>query len=342
MSAGWAQEIEGVRRSFDDELKQLQSPQDLLRLREKYVGRKKGLVSALMTRLRELPAADRPAAGKLVNDLRVQVEALLAEAESRVATVRRGPDVTLPESPCFSGRLHLLNEIRRQIEEIFLHMGYQIAHGPQIETEENNFSLLNIPEHHPTRDEHDTFFLAGEPRRILRTHTSPVQVRFMLTHRPPIQIISPGMTFRKDDPDPTHSPVFHQVEGLLVDRGITFSHLKGTLEVFIRALFGNDVGIRFRPGFFPFTEPSAEVDMSCFQCAGSDSACRVCKGKGWIEILGSGMVHPKVLANCGIDPDLFSGFAFGIGIERVAMIKYGIPDLRLLYENDLRLLNQFG
>ncbi len=342
MSGGLAHEIEGVRRSFADELNRLQSQKGLLQLRETYLSRKKGVVSALLIRLRELPPEERPGAGKLINDLRAEVEAGLEAASGRFAAVRRGPDATLPAPPRPGGRLHLLSEIRRQIEEIFLRMGYEIAHGPQVETEDNNFTLLNIPEHHPVRDEHDTFFLAGLPRRILRTHTSPVQVRYMLSHPPPIQIISPGMTFRKDDPDPTHSPVFHQVEGLLVDRGIHFSHLKGTLETFIHALFGTQVKVRFRPGFFPFTEPSAEVDMSCFQCAGLDAACRVCKGKGWIEILGSGMVHPAVLANCGIDPEVYSGFAFGMGIERVTMFKYGVPDLRLLYENDLRLLSQFG
>ncbi len=236
----------------------------------------------------------------------------------------------------------MIAAIQQQIEDLFLNLGYEIALGPEIELEDYNFTKLNIPEHHPARDEQDTFFLEGHDELLLRTHTSPMQVRYMLAHTPPFKIISPGKAFRKDDPDATHSPCFHQVEGLLVDRGIHFSHLKGTLEVFCRSFFGADIVLRFRPGYFPFTEPSAEVDISCFMCAGKQSDCRVCKGSGWLELLGSGMVHPQVLRNCGIDPEVYSGFAFGMGIERVAMVKYGVPDLRLLYENDLRLLGQFG
>jgi phenylalanyl-tRNA synthetase alpha chain len=221
-------------------------------------------------------------------------------------------------------------------------MGYEIAYGPEVETEFHNFSALNFMEEHPARDEQDTFFIKNFENLVLRTHTSPVQIRYMLKNKPPIKIISPGKVFRKDEPDATHTPVFSQIEGLLVDKDIHFSHLKGTLELFIKAFFGQDVNIRFRPGFFPFTEPSAEVDISCFLCDGTDAGCRVCKGTGWLEILGSGMVHPQVLINCNIDPEVYSGFAFGMGIERIAQLKYGINDLRLFYDNDLRFLNQFN
>jgi phenylalanyl-tRNA synthetase alpha chain len=350
-------EIEGVRRSFLNEIAQIQSPEKMAALKERFLGRKKGVVGLYLLKLRDCSAAEKPVAGQLINQFKTFIENELARFEEKIG-VRGGArekwsDSSLPSSDLPVGRFHLIAEIQRQIEELFLSLGYEIAYGPEVELEEYNFTALNIPEFHPARDEQDTFFLEGFDNMVLRTHTSPMQVRYMLAHQPPLKIISPGKAFRKDDPDATHSPCFHQVEGLLVDRGINFSHLKGTLEVFCRSFFGPEVNLRFRPGYFPFTEPSAEVDISCFMCCAAgtpgaeaaskpDPNCRVCKGSGWLEILGSGMVHPQVLSNCNIDPETYSGFAFGMGIERVAMIKFGVPDLRLLYENDLRLLDQFG
>ena len=344
-------EIEGARQSFLHEIEPIQSPEKLAALKERYLSRKKGVVSQFLARLKECAPAEKPAAGQAVNRLKEFIEGALAAARERLGApggvAREWLDHSLPASELPVGRFHLIADIQRRIEDIFLQLGYEIARGPEVELEDYNFTKLNIPEHHPARDEQDTFFLEGHDELLLRTHTSPMQVRYMLAHKPPLKIISPGKAFRKDDPDATHSPCFHQVEGLLVDRGIHFSHLKGTLEAFCRSFYGTDIVLRFRPGYFPFTEPSAEVDISCFLCSprqGTAPAanCRVCKGSGWLEILGSGMVHPQVLRNCGIDPEVYSGFAFGMGIERVAMVKYGVPDLRLLYENDLRLLGQFG
>ncbi len=336
-------EIEGARRSFIHELERIQSPEDLASLRERFLGRKKGQVSQYLAQLRGGAPADKPAAGQAINQFKEFIENALAAAADRIASgSAEWSDPSLPASELPVGRFHLIADIQRRIEDLFLSLGYEIAHGPEVELEDYNFTKLNIPEHHPARDEQDTFFLEGFDDLVLRTHTSPMQVRFMLEHQPPFKIISPGKAFRKDDPDATHSPCFHQVEGLLVDRGIHFSHLKGTLEAFCRSFYGPDVVLRFRPGYFPFTEPSAEIDISCFLCSGKKTDCRVCKGSGWLELGGSGMVHPRVLRHCGIDPETFSGFAFGMGIERVAMVKYGVPDLRLLYENDLRLLGQFG
>jgi phenylalanyl-tRNA synthetase alpha chain len=353
-------EIEGARRSFVNELEQIQSPETLAALKERYLARKNGVVSRFLARLKEFAVPEKPLAGQAINRFKEFVEqALGAAGEKCGAEPRAGEwsDPSLPASGLPVGRFHLIADIQRQIEELFLNLGYEIAVGPEVELEDYNFTKLNIPEFHPARDEQDTFFLDGFDDMVLRTHTSPMQVRYMLGHQPPLKIISPGKAFRKDDPDATHSPCFHQVEGLLVDRGIHFSHLKGTLEAFCRSFFGPDIVLRFRPGYFPFTEPSAEVDISCFLCspagsraqgqpssspAGPDANCRVCKGSGWLELGGSGMVHPQVLRNCGIDPEIYSGFAFGMGIERVAMVKYGVPDLRLLYDNDLRLLGQFG
>ncbi|MEI6613827.1 MAG: phenylalanine--tRNA ligase subunit alpha [Chrysiogenales bacterium] len=339
-------EIEGVRQSFLNEIAQAQSPEKLAALKERYLSRKKGLVSQFLLKLRECPPQEKPAAGQLINQLKTTIETELAKNQESVSTKtgsrEQWSDHSLPVSALPIGRFHLIAAIKQQIEDLFLNLGYEIALGPEVELEDYNFTKLNMPEHHPARDEQDTFFLEGHDELVLRTHTSPMQVRYMLAHKPPFKIISPGKAFRKDDPDATHSPCFHQVEGLLVDRGIHFSHLKGTLEVFCRSFFGPDIVLRFRPGYFPFTEPSAEVDISCFMCSGRKPDCKVCKGSGWLELGGSGMVHPQVLLNCGIDSEKYSGFAFGMGIERVAMVKYGVPDLRLLYENDLRLLGQFG
>ncbi len=336
-------EIENIKKKLIDEIDNIQSLEEFQQLRDRYLSRKKGILTSLMTKLKELPPTDKPVFGNILNSAKKFTEEKLNEAESQLGKKsEKKIDGTLPEFDTIVGSTHLITVIRRSIENVFLNMGYKIAEGPEIEFDENNFTLLNFKEDHPARDEQDTFFIKDFPDMLLRTHTSPVQVRYMKNNKPPIKIISPGKVFRKDEPDATHVPVFHQIEGLLVDKGINFSHLKGTLEMFLRALFGEDTNLRFRPGYFPFTEPSAEVDISCFLCGGKDSKCRICKGSGWLEILGSGMVHREVLTNCGIDPDVYSGFAFGLGIERIAMLKYGVTDLRFLFENDLRFNNQFG
>ncbi len=336
-------EIGRYREALVGELAEARSAADITAVRERYFARKRGVVTGLLEQLKALPAADKPALGKAVNEFKGWVAARLEEAEARLAPVAdTWFDPTLPADDLPLGRRHLLSHTQRELEAIFIRLGYSVADGPEAETDYFNFTALNMDEDHPARDEQDSFFIEGWPDRVLRTQTSPMQIRYMLEHRPPIQIIVPGRVFRKDEPDATHSPVFHQIEGLLVDRGITFAHLKGTLEAFLRAFYGPESRIRFRPSYFPFTEPSAEVDVSCFLCAGADRSCRICKGTGWLEVLGSGMIHPQVLRNGGIDPTIYSGFAFGMGIERNAMLRYGVTDIRYLYENDLRLLAQFG
>lgn len=343
MIDGLKEQIDRIIETFLEESGSIQTADNLRTLKEKYFSRKKGIITEFYASLKDVPAPGKPAAGKLINELKIQVEEKLAAKEKELLLrTERAIDYTLPGIELPIGHAHLLSRIREQIEDIFLDMGYEIAYGPEIESEYYNFTALNFLENHPARDEQDTFFIKDFAHTILRTHTSPVQVRYMQTHKPPIKIISPGKVFRKDEPDATHTPVFHQVEGLLVDKGITFSHLKGTLELFIKSFFGKDVNLRFRPSFFPFTEPSAEVDISCFLCFGKDPQCRICKGSGWLEILGSGMVHPQVLVNCGIMPDTYSGFAFGMGIERIALLKHEVMDLRMFYENDLRFNAQFG
>jgi len=335
--------IEDVRREFDEDTRGNVGSKEFNLVREKYLGRKKGRLADLMKVLKDVAPEHRPDAGKLINDLKNELEVKIQAFEAGMSDRRDvRVDCSLPAFDTPLGYPHLISSIRSQVEDIFLAMGYLIAEGPEVETEYYNFSALNFKEHHPARDEQDTFFLDGLPETLLRTHTSPVQIRYMQSHTPPIKIISPGKVFRKDEPDATHTPVFTQVEGLLVDRDIHFSHLKGTLEVFARSFFGEDVNLRLRPSYFPFTEPSAEVDISCFLCGGEGPDCRICKGTGWLEILGSGMVHPRVLQNCGIDPEVYSGFAFGMGVERIAMLKFGINDLRMFYDNDIRFLRQFG
>ncbi len=343
MSNEVIQEIEELRTIFEKEAEGIQSPQQLRDVRDKYLSRKKGIITGLMAKLRHIPDEYKAEFGKEVNLLKVAVDQKLKTVEDSLQSQGiRKPDFSLPEFSIPVGRPHLISFVRTQIENIFVQMGYKIVYGYEVESEYNNFDALNIPEHHPARDEQDTFFIKGHPEKVLRTHTSPVQIRYMKKNAPPVKIISPGKVFRKDEPDATHTPVFHQIEGLLIARDISFSHLKGTLEVFLRSFFGGNLNVRFRPGYFPFTEPSAEVDVSCFLCFGNDPGCKICKGTGWLEILGSGMVHPRVLENCGIDSEEFSGFAFGMGIERIAMLKYGISDIRMFYENDLRFINQFG
>ena len=291
-----------------------------------------------------LSAEERPRMGQLANDVRAAIEAAIAvrgaELKERMLQKRLTEeklDVTMPGEAPRMGHRHPLNRVQREMEEIFIGMGFQIAEGPEVEYDYYNFQALNIPKNHPARDTQDTFYITDNI--LLRSQTSPVQVRVMEKQKPPIRVISPGRVYRSDALDATHSPLFHQMEGLVVDKGITMSDLKGTLETFAKKMFGENTKIRFRPHHFPFTEPSAEVDVSCFACGGK--GCRICKGEGWIEILGAGMVHPFVLSNCGIDPEIYSGFAFGMGIERVAMKHYGIDDIRLFYENDERFLKQF-
>ena len=312
-------------------------------LRIKYLG-KKGELTAVLRGMGKLSAEERPVIGQLANDIRAEIEAKIEqmtaerharEIEEKLEAERL--DVTIPGDKIAQGHFHPLSLVQRQLEEIFLGMGYSIVEGPEVELDYYNFQALNIPKDHPARDTQDTFYITENI--LLRSQTSPVQARTMEVQKPPIKIISPGRVYRSDAVDATHSPLFHQVEGLVVDKGITMGDLKGTLEMFAKTMFGEETKIRFRPHHFPFTEPSAEVDVSCFVCGGK--GCRLCKGEGWIEILGAGMVHPNVLRMCGIDPEVYSGFAFGMGVERIAMLKYRIDDMRLLYENDVRFLNQF-
>jgi len=311
-------------------------------LRVQWVGRKQGLLRTLLDDIKKVEPAARRAYGEAVNRLKVLVESRLAELDEKLTARERDAsrraaavDVTLPGRRPNLGSIHPVSLVIREMEQIFAEMGYSVAEGPEVEDDYHNFEALNFPPDHPARDTQDTFFVEGG--LLLRTHTSPVQIRTMLARKPPIRVICPGRVYRNDN-DLRHSPMFHQVEGLAVAEGITVGHLKGTLLAFMRRLFAPDVEIRLRPSFFPFTEPSAEMDVTCQACKGK--GCPVCSGTGWMEILGCGMVDPRVLAGCGIDPDIYSGFAFGMGVDRVAMNRYGIPNIRLLFDNDERLLRQ--
>jgi phenylalanyl-tRNA synthetase alpha chain len=335
--------IEGLRKAFDEAAPKAGDAKSLEELRTAFLGRKRGHVTLLFEELKSAPAEDRREAGRLVNEFKSFVQERLQALEAGARTAvrpARAIDLTLPGRKRYVGTPHPLTLFQRQIEAIFLGMGFVIEEGPDIETDYYNFEALNFPPHHPARDKWDTLFVSGG--LLLRTHTSPVQVRVMERSRPPIRIVCPGRVFRHETPDPTHLPMFLQIEGLVVDKGVTFAHLKGTLEHFLRALFGEKAKVRFRPSFFPFTEPSAEVDIECLVCGGRDAACRVCGGTGWKEILGSGMVHPQVLKNVNIDPETYSGWAFGLGVDRTAMLALGLPEMRHFYENDLRFLRQFG
>lgn len=316
---------------------------DLEALRVRYLG-KKGELTAVLRGMAGLSPDERPVVGQLANKVRAEIENAIAERTAvqkqkalEAQLLAERVDVTATGAAPAIGHNHPLTVVRRDLEEIFLGLGFSIAEGPEVEYDYYNFQALNIPENHPARDTQDTFYITDNI--LLRSQTSPVQVRVMEKQKPPIRIVSPGRVYRSDDVDATHSPLFHQFEGLVVDRGITMGDLKGMLELFAKNMFGADTRIRFRPHHFPFTEPSAEVDVSCFACGGK--GCRLCKGEGWIEILGAGMVHPHVLSGCGIDPEEYSGFAFGLGIERIALLKYHIDDMRLLYENDIRFISQF-
>ena len=312
-------------------------------IRVAYLG-KKGELTTVLKSMKDVAPEERPKVGQMVNEVRALIEERLEETKTALARKAREEqmkreviDVTLPAKKANTGHKHPNTIALEEVERIFVGMGYEVVEGPEVEYDLYNFEKLNIPKGHPARDEQDTFYINDSI--LLRSQTSPVQARVMEKQKPPIRMIAPGRVFRSDEVDATHSPSFHQIEGLVIDKHITFSDLKGTLAEFARELFGEDTKVKFRPHHFPFTEPSAEVDVSCFKCGGK--GCRFCKGSGWIEILGCGMVHPHVLEMCGIDPEEYTGFAFGVGLERIALLKYEIDDMRLLYENDIRFLKQF-
>lgn len=332
-----------IKAAAESALKGAKGIDALEEARIRFLG-KKGELTAVLKGMGALSAEERPKVGAMANEIRAQIEKEIdtrkKEIASKVEEMKLKAeviDVTMPGKKQQRGKLHPLTKVMNNIKDTFIGMGFEIADGPEVELDYYNFEALNIPPNHPARDTQDTFYVSDNV--VLRTQTSGMQVRVMEKTKPPIRIIAPGKVYRSDAVDATHSPVFHQIEGLVVDKGVTMADLKGTLEMFIHRLYGNETKVRFRPHHFPFTEPSAELDISCFKCGGK--GCSMCKGEGWIEILGCGMVHPKVLANCGIDPEVYSGFAFGIGLERIAMGKYDINDLRLFFENDLRFLKQF-
>ena len=338
------EKLQALREQALGELSSLHALKDLEDFRVRYMG-KKGELTGLLRGMGALPAEERPAMGQLVNELRARLESAVEERASAIRAALQEKrlrdetiDVTLPGKKLPAGGLHPLNLVLNDLVNIFQSMGFDVVDGPEVETEHYCFEALNLPKDHPARDMQDTFYLAEN--LLLRSQTSAAQIRVMEQRQPPIRIICPGRVFRADEVDATHSPVFHQVEGLVVDKGITLCDLKGVLEEFAHEIYGPETKIRFRPSFFPFTEPSVEVDVSCSACGGQ--GCRVCKGEGWIEILGAGMVHPNVLSGCGINPEVYSGFAFGIGLDRLTTTRHKISDIRLLFENDVRFLEQFG
>jgi len=335
------QELLQLQAEAESKLSTLENLKDLEELRVQFLGRK-GLFTGLLRQLGQVSAEDRPRLGKLANQIKEGLELKFTDRKSELAGSDSGTDViwddlSLPGRIAPFGRLHPVTQVMDEVCSIFVDLGFAVAEGPDVELDYYNFEALNIPKHHPARDMHDTFYINDSI--LLRTHTSPMQIRAMEKERPPLRIIAPGKVYRCDS-DITHTPMFHQVEGFLVDRKVSFADLKGVLAVFCQKMFDQaDIGLRFRPSFFPFTEPSAEVDIGCVICRGN--GCRVCKQTGWLEILGAGMIDPEVLKMVDYDPEEFSGFAFGLGIERIAMLKYGIDDIRLFYENDLRFLKQF-
>ena len=337
------EDIRRIREEAAQALADAGSLNDLAQWRVAVLG-KKGSLTGLLRGMGQVDPALRPQVGQWINAAREELEGQLARREDALKREARAHqlmeetiDVTEPRPLPRVGTQHPNTMVLDQVLDCFIGLGFEVVEGPQVELDHYNFELLNIPKNHPARDAQDTFYV--DDNVVLRTHTSPVQARVMLSRKPPIRIVCPGRVFRADEVDATHSPVFHQIEGLVIDRDITMGDLKGTLDAFAHRLYGADIQTRFRPSFFPFTEPSAEVDLTCFNCRGT--GCRVCKGTGWIEVLGSGMVNPRVLDMCGIDSGRYTGFAFGMGIERIALLKYGIPDMRYLYENDLRFLAQF-
>lgn len=337
------EQLKNIRTSVLEELKGIEDSASLEQLRVRVLG-KKGELTAILRGMGKLPAEERPKMGQIVNETREILENAIDEAVASVKAREKEArlknetiDVTMPGVERAAGSLHPMNIVLEDLLNIFTGMGFEAVEGPEIEYDHFNFELLNVPKNHPARDAQDTFYI--DDNVVLRSQTSPVQARMMTTRKPPIRIISPGRVYRADEVDATHSPVFHQLEGLVIDENISIADLKGTLDTFAQRLYGAGVTTRFRPSFFPFTEPSAEVDLTCAACGGK--GCRMCKGTGWIEVLGAGMVNPKVLEMCGIDSKKYSGFAFGMGVERLTILKYNVPDMRYLYENDLRFLSQF-
>lgn len=337
------EQLEQIRAEAEAALESAASLQELDAVRVKYLG-KKGELTAVLKTMGKLSPEERPKVGQMANEVREVITAgverrneLLKEAQQEMKLKAETIDVTLPGTKVEVGHKHPLSIVLDEVKEIFLGMGFEVANGPEVEWDYYNFEALNIPKDHPARDTQDTFYITEN--MLLRTQTSGVQIRVMENKKPPIRMIAPGRVFRSDAVDATHSPLFHQIEGMAIDEGVTMADLKGTLETFAKKLYGEQTKIRLRPHHFPFTEPSCEIDVSCFKCGGC--GCSMCKGEGWIEILGGGMVHPKVLRTGGIDPEKYSGFAFGVGLERIAMFRFGLDDMRLLYENDVRFLDQF-
>ena len=339
------EQLEAIRKSALESIAGTQSGAELEALRVKYLG-KKGELTAVLKQMGKLSPEERPVMGQMANEVRAALEkaieaqsAILAEKALEAKLEAETVDVTIPGKKTELGHKHPMYTALDEFKQIFLNMGFEIFDGPEVEQEDYNFTKLNTPADHPAREWSDTFYLTEDSSILLRTQTSPMQIRAMEEHGVPIRMISPGRVYRKDEVDATHSPMFHQIEGLVVDKGVTMADLKGTLNAVIREIYGPNTQTRFRPHHFPFTEPSCEVDIQCHKCGGK--GCPTCKGEGWIEVLGAGMVHPKVLRNCGIDPDEYSGFAFGFGLERMAMGRFKISDLRLIFENDIRFLEQF-
>ncbi len=337
------EQIDAILQNAKTEVANSQNEADIEAVRVKYLG-KKGELTAILKQMGGLAPEERPKMGALVNVAKQELEGLIADkkqelksAEQLKKLAEETIDITMPAKELKVGKLHPLNTVLDDMIDIFQSMGFDVVDGPEVETDHYNFECLNVPADHPARDMQDTFYLAEN--LLLRTQTSAAQIRTMETRKPPIRVICPGRVFRADEVDATHSPVFHQIEGLVVDKGVTMCDLKGVLEQFAHEIYGDDTKVKFRPSFFPFTEPSVEVDVTCSECGGK--GCRVCKGSGWIEILGAGMVHPNVLRSCGIDPEEYSGFAFGIGLDRLTTTRYKISDIRLLFENDKRFLDQF-
>jgi phenylalanyl-tRNA synthetase alpha chain len=337
------EKLEAIKSSALEELKKATVKAELEDIRVKYLG-KKGELTQILRGMGQLSNEERPIVGKVANEVREEIETFIAKeldliksSEKEAKLKSEVIDISMPGKKQTIGKRHPLDLTLEKVNEIFLSMGFAIEEGPEVERDYYNFEALNIPKDHPARGEQDTFYINDSV--VLRTQTSPVQIRTMEIEKPPIKMISPGKVYRSDAADATHSPIFYQIEGLVVDKGITFADLKGTLESFTKKMFGEKMEMKFRPHHFPFTEPSAEMDATCFVCNGE--GCKVCKGSGWIELLGCGMVHPQVLRNCGIDPEIYSGFAFGFGLDRITMLKYGIDDIRALYESDMRFLKQF-
>lgn len=337
------QQLENIKINALKAVEEVKNSNELENIRVKYLG-KKGELTAILRGMGALSKEERPVIGKVANDVREAIESSIEKSLSNIKNKEKAfklqneiIDISLPGKKPLIGKRHPLEITLNRMKEIFIEMGFSIEEGPEVELDHYNFEALNIPKNHPARSEQDTFYINDDV--VLRTQTSPVQARVMEKQTPPIKMISPGKVYRSDDLDATHSPIFYQMEGLVIDKGVTFADLKGTLELFAKKMFGDHVKTKFRPHHFPFTEPSAEMDATCFVCNGE--GCRVCKGSGWIEFIGCGMVHPQVLRNCGIDPEVYSGFAFGFGVDRITMLNYEIDDIRQLYESDMRFLNQF-